>query len=262
MNFSVKASLENLGYNLDALEDGLIEILNIQVGQLAMAARGEWIRLAQERLKTSREDYVGGLRQSESFTMLRGAGGLVSYEISLVGAFPNDIEYGKGPFDMKGVRPGWLGGKASKMGKNGKRYVVIPFRHSTSNSPRFADTGKAAAIGLKSKLKDAVKNYGLDRMVRTATGQVVEGNVSRMPKGADVHPYLQGMVRTQQAYSGTTKSGLGRGSGTLTTFRVMSENSKPGSWIHPGLRAVNLLAEVEQFVDNEMMKIANNLFGS
>jgi len=261
MNFSVKASLEELGHNLDAIEEGLIEVLNIQVGQLAMAARSEWIRLAQERLKTSREDYINGLRQGESFKML-SSGGLTSYEITLVGSFPNNIEYGMGPFDMKGVRPGWLGGKASKMGKNGKRYVVIPFRHSTSNSPRFADTGKAASVGLKEQLKTTVRTYGLDRMVRTATGQVVEGNVARLPKGAPVHPYLQGMVRTQQAYSGTTKSGLGRGSGTLTTFRVMSENSKPDSWIHPGLRAVNLLAEVEQFVDNEMTKIANNLFGS
>lgn len=263
MNFSVKATLEDLGYNITALEAGLMESLNLQVGQLAMAARNEWIRLAQDRLTTSREDYINGLRQAESFSSMRGSGGTTIYEITLVGNMPNNYEYGMGPFDMKSIRPGWLGGKKSHAGKNG-RYVIIPFRHSTSNSTRFAYTGKAKSVSdpdLKTQLKSAVKSYGLDRMTRTATGRVVEGNVARIPNKAPVHPYLQGMVRTQQAMMGTTSSGKQRGSGTLTTFRVMSENSKPDSWIHPGLRAVNLLAEVEQFVDNEMRKIAENILG-
>jgi hypothetical protein len=264
MNFSIRATLEDLGYNIDSLEAGLMESLNLQVGQLAMAARSEWIRLAQSRLSTSREDYVNGLRQSESFTVLRGTRlRTASYEITLVGNMPNNYEYGMGPFDMKGVRPGWLGGKSSKIGKDGKKYVVIPFRHSTSGSPRFNYTGKAKSVSdpdLKTQLKKTVKSYGLDRMVRTATGQVVTGTVKRLPKSAPVHPYLQGMVRTQQAMSGSTASGQ-RGQGALMTFRVMSENSKPDAWIHPGIRPVNLLSEVEQFVDNEMKKIANNLLG-
>jgi hypothetical protein len=266
MNFSIRATLDDLGYNIDALEAGLMESLNLQVGQLAMAARSEWIRLAQDRLETSREVYVNGLRQSESFTMLRGSGRgrPSSYEITLVGNMPNNFEYGMGPFDMKGVRPGWLGGKSSKIGKDGKKYVVIPFRHSTSGSPRFNYTGKAKSVSdpdLKTQLRKTVKTYGLDRMVRTATGQVVTGIANRLPKSAPVHPYLQGMVRTQQAISGTTSTGLSRGQGSLMTFRVMSENSKPDSWIHPGLRPVNLLAEVEQFVDNEMRKIATTILG-
>ena len=265
MNFSIRATLEDMGYNLEALEAGLIESVNLQVGQLAMAARSEWIRLAQDRLETSREIYVNGLRQSESFTALRGGGrgATASYEITLVGNMPNNFEYGMAPFDMKGIRPGWLGGKSSKVGKDGKRYVIIPFRHSTTDSPRFNYTGKAKSVSdpdLKTQLKKTVKTYGLDRMVRTATGQVVTGTVKRLPKSAPVHPYLQGMVRIQQAISGSTSSGQ-RGSGTLMTFRVMSENSKPDSWNHPGLRPVNLLAEVEQFVDNEMRKIALNILG-
>jgi hypothetical protein len=264
MNFSIKATIEDMGYNIEALEEGLMESLNLQVGQLAMAARSEWIRLAQDRLQTSREIYVNGLRQSESFTALRGSRRKpASYEITLVGNMPNNFEYGMAPFDMKGVRPGWLGGKSSRVGKDGKRYVIIPFRHSTSDSPRFNYTGKAKSVSdpdLKTQLRRTVKTYGLDRMVRTATGQVVTGTAKRLPRSAPVHPYLQGMVRIQQAMSGSTPAGQ-RGSGTLMTFRIMSENSRPDSWIHPGLRPVNLLADVEQFVDNEMRKIARNILG-
>ena len=276
MNFSVQASLEELGYNMEAISDGLREALNLQVGQLALAAKGEWIRLAQDRLSTTREIYVNGLRQAESFKVMR-SGGMASYEITLVGVMPNNIEYGQGPYDMKAVRPGWLGGKASKLGKNGKRYVVIPFRHSTASSSRFDYTGKAKSVSdpdLKTQLKKAVKTYGLDRMIRTATGQVVSGThtsrnsglqipntVAKLPKTASVHPYLQGMIRTQQAYGSHTAGTKQKGGGSLMTFRIMSENSAPSSWIHPGLKAVNLLAEVEQFVENEMMKIANNILG-
>ena len=261
-SFSIGATLEDMGVNLDAFGDGFKEGLVLQLGHLAASARGEWIRLAQNRLGSSREIYINGLRQAESFKMLK-TGSSIAYEIALVGRMPNNFEYGMGPFDMKSVRPGWLGGKASKVGKDGKRYVVIPFRHSTSSSPRFDYTGKAKSVAdpdLKTQLRKTAKLYGLDRMVRTSAGQVATGAVKKLPSTAIVHPYLRGLTRYQTASKGVTKAGQ-RGSGSLMTFRIMSENSKPGSWRHPGIQAFNLLAEVETYIDNQMRQIVNNVIG-
>lgn len=259
-DFSVKAKLENAGINIGAFEDGVVEAFQLQCGQIATAARDEWVRIAQSRLKTSREFYVQGLRQAESYKMTELGSGGVKFEITLVGDMANNVEFGMGSFDMKAVRPGWLGGGKSKTGKNGKKYVTIPFRHSTGNSPRFADTGKAAAVGLKAQLRTAVKNYGLDRMIKTGTGQVVEGVAGRIPNNAtDVHPYLRGLTRTQTVTAGSLGT---RGQGTLTTFRRLSENSKPEAWIHPGIQAVNIMPEVEAWMDTQLDKVIEMMLGA
>jgi hypothetical protein len=260
MEFSLKAKLVDKGTEIDGFDAGMIESFERALFGIAKGAQNEWIRLAQERLGTSSEIYINGLRQAESFVMKEGIG--TSYEISLVGKMPNDFEFGMPSFDMKAVRPGWLGGAKAKTSKDGSKYVVIPFRHSTT-SQRFAYTGKAKGVepDLKGQLRKAVKDYGLDRMTRTATGQVVRGVTARIPNKAPVHSYLKGMVRTQTPTSGTTPKGLGRGSSTLTTFRVMSEKSKASSWIHPGLKAANLLPEVESWIDDQMGRIIETILG-
>jgi hypothetical protein len=214
-------------------------------------------------LGTSGETYIGGLQAAGSFKVKGTRRGAAEYEVALVGDMPNNFEFGMPSYDMKAVRPGWLGGGKAKTSKDGNKYVVIPFRHSTGDGKRFNYTGKAAAVNspnLKTQLRAAVKNYGLDRMTRTATGQVVKGVTARIPNTAPVHPFLQGMVRTQKPMAGRTNAGQ-RGSSTLTTFRIMSEKSKPGSWIHPGLKPANILPEVESWVDSQLGRIIETIIG-
>lgn len=259
---SLQAKLIEKGYNVDALEDGVVEAFRLAVGGLAKAAQNEWIRLAQTKLKTSRDIYINGLRQAESFSV-RPVGVDTVYEIQLVGKMPNNFEFGMPSFDMKAVRPGWLGGSKALTAKDGHKFIRIPFRHSTSDSPRMGYTGKAKAIAdptLKTQLRKAVKQYGLDRMVRMASGAVAEGPVSRIPKAAPVHPYLKGLTRVQKAVSGSTEAGP-RGQSQLITWRIMSEKSHPESWIHPGLRAANLLQDVETWMDNQLNKIIEQTLG-
>lgn len=261
---SLKAKLIDAGVNIDMLDAGMIDSFKLAVGGLAKAAQNEWIRLAQSRLQTSREDYVNGLRQAESFKRLDRGGGSIVYELQLVGKMPNNYEFGMPSFDMKAVRPGWLGGKKAKIAADGSTYVTIPFRHSTSGSGRMAYTGKAAAVKdptLKQQLRKAVRDYGLDRMTRLATGQVVTGPTARIPNKAAVHPYLRGLTRYQQAGTTTTRSGKQKGSGSLMTFRRMSTKSKPGSWIHPGLEAANLMPEVESFIDSQIGQLIETMLG-
>jgi len=252
---SLRSKLENVGYDMNTMEAGTMLLFRKAVGGLAKAAQSEWVRLAQDRLKTSREIYVNGLRQAESFE-IRKVDGEPVYDVTLVGDMPNNLEFGMPAFDMKTVRPGWLGGAKAKTSKDGHKYIAIPFRHSTSSDARLGYSGKAAKMDLKKELKRTVKEYGLDRMIRTASGQVVAGPTTRVPsKEYDVHKYLRGLTRIQTPTAGMTKDGKQKGSSQLMTWRIMSEKSDPGSWLHPGLVPQNLLVEVEAYVNREMNKI-------
>lgn len=252
---SVNAKLESLGIDLEDFERATVETFQRSVAAVARGAHAEWIRLAQARLKTSRADYINGLRQAESFTT-RVLGPTTVFEIALVGRMPNNFEFGMASFDMKAVRPGWLGGSKAKTSKSGHKYITIPFRHSISSAANLAYTGKAARADLKTELKKVVKTYGLNRMIKAATGQVIEGPVKRLPPKAPVHPYLRGLTRVQ-----SKTSQPGRGQGQLFTWRVMSEKSRPESWIHPGVAPANLMREVESWIDNELDRMIGLILG-
>lgn len=252
MNISVSARLQEMGYELEILSEAMTATIDSAVSSIAIGAQNHWVGLAQDRLKTSRDTYINGLRQSESYS-IKGSAGLQTFEIALVGQMANNFEFGVPSFDMKTVRPGWLGGAKAKRAKDGHSYVIIPMRHSTSSDARMAYSGKAAAVGnLKDQLKSAVRQYGLDRMIKTGTGQVVEGPVTRIPKSAPVHPYLKGLTRVQ-------KSNAGRGSSQLVTWRVMSEDSPASSWIHPGIKGANLLPEVETWINNRLDEVIETI---
>lgn len=270
---SLRAKLEDVDYDFNTLEKGMAMQFRKAVAGLARAAQAEWIRLAQDRLVTSREIYINGLRQAESFES-KMVGGEPVYTISLVGDMPNNIEHGMSAFDMKAVRPGWLGGAKARTSKDGHKYVIIPFRHSTSSNARLGYSGKAAKADLKNELKKTAKEYGLNKMVRQLgftldrgfINAVTPGPVARVPnKAADVHSYLRGLTRIQTPQSGfVEKAGKlpqQRGSSQLMTWRIMSEKSPAGSWIHPGLTAKLLMPEVELWANKEMGRIVETVLG-
>ncbi|NBW99238.1 hypothetical protein EBR03_06670 [bacterium] len=66
-NISLKTKLEEMGINISTLDYTVIESFKAAVGNLAIAAQNYWIQSAQQKLRTSRETYVNGLRQAESF---------------------------------------------------------------------------------------------------------------------------------------------------------------------------------------------------
>jgi hypothetical protein len=256
---SIAQKAQDLGFNVDLLEESVKESFRHALAGVAQAAHAEWIALAQSRLKTSRDDYVMGLQKANSFEVGRDPDGEKNYTITLRGQLANNVETGMPPFDMKNVRPGWLGGTKAKTSKDGSKYVTIPFRHSTSNSPRAAYSGKAAVDNLKKELKKTVRDYGLDRMVRTATGAIKQGSVKRVPRDEGVHRYLHGLTRIQSRARGLTPRGLQRGQSQLMTWRIMSEKSAPDSWLHPGITAKNLLRDVESWTDRQMTNIVKTV---
>jgi hypothetical protein len=260
---SVRLKLEELGVNTSLFGEGAIDSMRASVRELAHAAHSEWIRLAQERLHTSRVLYVNALQQRGSFDTHKVDGETV-YTLSLLGEMANNVEFGMAPFDMKAVRPGWLGGGKAKVSKTGKKYVTIPFRHPSAASvsrgnPRDFYSGKALKSSVHRDLVKTVKSYGLDRMLRTGN-RVIEGPVRRAPNRPEIHPYMRGLTRVQKAKDSFTPTGKQRGSSQLLTWRIMSETSPPDSWLHPGLEAANIRKEVERYVDDEVTKLVERTF--
>ena len=259
---ALSKKITDLGYNIDSLTTATVAAFQQAVGGVAVQAQGEWIRIAQSRLHSSRAMYVDGLRSAESMKS-EVVDGQPAFTIQLVGKMPNDIEFGMPSFDMKEVTPGWLGGGKAKVSKDGHRYVVVPFRHSTSSNTNIAYTGQAKAQNMQAELRKTVRNYGLDRMVRAASGSVVTGTVSRVPNNApDVHRFLRGLARIQEAFNTSTSAGLQRGASTLMTFRIMSDKSAPDAWIHPGLPGVNLLNEVSNWTDQQLNGLIERIMGA
>lgn len=261
-NISIKTKLEEMGISISNLDYSIIESFRSAVGGLAISAQNFWIQTAQSKLKTSREVYINGLRQAESFKSYKTGADADIFEIQLVGKMPNNFEFGMDSFDMKTVRPGWLGGKAVKRNKKGKAYVRIPFRHSLGGT-RFDYTGKAKADNLKSELRQVVERYQLKSLARDDGGNVKQGKVFSLtkkeqnkfntgydPKPKEVHNYLKGLVKIQQRFKDPK-----RGGSQLMTFRTISEDSDPTSWIHPGLSAANILPMVEDWVDKQVDRV-------
>jgi len=260
MKLSASVKIQEMGGSVDGLTGVMREQFKQAVAGIAKATQAEWIRLAQVKLKSSRADYINGLRQAESFRAYN-RGSIQVYEIQLVGKMPNNFEFGMESFDMKSVRPGWLGGGKAKVSAAGDKYISIPFRHSTNAKSNIFYTGKAAKADLRTKLKETARIYGMNQMSRTATGRVIPGPTRRVPNHASVHPYLRGLTRIQKGTKGTTASGAQRGSASLMTWRTMSENSPAGSWIHPGIQGAKLLPIVQRWADNELNLIVRLIMG-
>lgn len=265
---NVRSKIEEKDIDLSALDVGMKEAFIKSVGNIAKMAHNEWITIAQSQLRTSRHIYINGvqkdvaegLRSNKSF-ITRIQGTTTAFEIALIGDMPNNFEFGMNSFDMKNVRPGWLGGSKARTAKDGSRYVIIPFRHSLTSAARLDYTGKAKRMDLRTELKKTVREYGLDKMVRTGAGAVIPGPVKRVPNSPNVHQYLKGLTRVQSPSGGTTRGGSGRGSSQLVTWRTMSENSASSAWIHPGVKAANIMPQVERWIDSELDKTIKMMFG-
>lgn len=170
-----------------------------------------------------------------------------------------DLEYGKGPWDMK---PMLLGGPKARVGKNG-RYNIIPFRHGTS-----ARHGQNA--NFKTMPKDV---HGQAKALRPSFAMMVPTRVrlpggkietSMQPKGLKwgdrlrgteaAHParhnpttgyqhksgIYEGMYRIRKRYERATQS-------KYMTFRIVSDKSDPKSWWHPGYKPHHIVRGVSEY---------------
>lgn len=170
-----------------------------------------------------------------------------------------DLEYGRGPWDMK---PMLLNGPKARVGKNG-RYNIIPFRHGTSAKHGANAHFKAMPKDVLGQAKALKPSFAMmaPTKVRLPGGKI---QTSMQPKAlkwgsslsgtATAHPPRQnpttgyqhkagvyeGMFRIRKRYEKATQS-------KYMTFRVVSDKSDPKSWWHPGYKPHGITKGVSDY---------------
>lgn len=225
--------------------EGMLQIATVLAGtrEAALVEIGDeihktWLDEAQRGLASSFEDYADGLGSP----VIEGSG----VSVTLTGAFPNWIEQGIGPYDMKEtlLKPGAPGVKISK---EGKRYRNIRF---VKADPRWMASQKAATgqfprrIGkrgashpdgkhsgfplgtLDPRLMDAARRAKGGEKLRTATGRLL----SRGRQG------LRKVPRVGKSLPGNRFE--------VDQFRRISEDSE--GWMSKGIRARHFADKVDR----------------
>lgn len=134
-----------------------------------------------------------------------------------------DIEQGYPQFDMK---PGLLKGSKSRKSKKGKKYNIVPFRWATPNTPASsgAFSGRMPAAVYKQAQRQTITMqtlHNIDQQQGTSYSQTKTSFTGYQHAA----PLLLGL----QANQGTRQ----QGHAAYRTFRTVSHDSDPRSWIHP-----------------------------
>ncbi|KAA0888762.1 hypothetical protein [Oryzomonas rubra] len=165
----------------------------------------------------------------------------VSQRIIATKKIAEQLENGCGPWDMK---PMLLNGPKARVGKNG-RYNIIPFRHGTGSSSAPNNNFKTMPKDIYQKarqMKATVQQGNRLKYGGRLTGTETKYAPGKNPTSGYQHKAgrFEGMVRVEKTYAKAKQS-------TYLTFRVVSEKSDPGSWIHPGYQAHHIAKGVENF---------------
>jgi len=213
---------------------------------LGQAAVLKWKQLGQQGLKSTRRDYVQGIK------MEPGKGGSVT--VSLEGVVPNLIENGFPGGDM---RRWMLKSPKARMGKNGP-YLVVPFRHGSPGSSG-ANTGNPlppSVHALAKKLAPTLSRpatpggtpgavkYGERMGPHLARSAKTRKLLTEKKKPWHTSNLYAGMIREEKKYAKATQN-------QYTTFRTISmhTNDPDRHWIHPGITPRRYARKVRDYLN-------------
>ena len=221
-----------------------------------------WQLQATNALNSTRNEYINNLQIIDNSKF--------SKTILLTGTLPNMLELGASPFDMKeGFKKSSKVKYTQTTDKNGNVvfswYLTIPFRHAT---PGAIGENAAFADVMPQEVYDAIKGKMSDTPLKkseipspfdipSSRKQIVMPTRT-IPEYKHKSSIYEGMIKKTAAYGSTTQN-------TYVTFRRVSENSDPDSWIHSGIQAYNLMpkalaaTDVETLAENNVDIILKNL---
>lgn len=212
------------------------EALTQVAKNIATGARAKWKSLATAGLKTSRQDYLGGLEE-----VVTGDGFAT---VSLLGMLPNLIENGMPATDLRSTLLG-PGVAVAPRGQKGKRetakgneyYRSIPFRHQTPGTEgltakpmgeAYGGAGDAAQIGRDIyKAAKKLEATTSDPYGGVKYGKRLPAELTGILKPHHKTDIYAGMIRQVKTYEDKRKPQT-----TYTTFRMISTHrtmSVPGS---------------------------------
>jgi hypothetical protein len=177
------------------------------------------------------------------------AGDNLTGEVVSLSPHANIIEEGIKPFDMKKTH---LKGPKAIVGKNGKRYITVPFRHNVPGQSATADAMPKAVYAKAMQLAISRRN-GL--LVHWYSDKKYEwGDRLGKEDGGPQRPHW-----STGKYTGMVKMS-GKPHTQYMTFRRLSENSKPESWKHPGVRPRPVTQAVEEMARDEVIQLIRTGF--
>jgi hypothetical protein len=238
-------------------------VMHVVLVNVAEAARAKWIQLSLDQLRTSQQSYTAGI------STVKQSHGIAWIELN--GDFPNMIEQGFGPFDLRNtlLDPSKRG---VKTGADGERYRSIMFRRGTGGATgrNFAVATDLYAATLGERRARAIGRAAMKAGRDLKKGQHSGEGVGATKRQDGAHPLrvgeftpaghqikhahktdlFAGMQRFEQV---TKRGGIQH---TFGVFRTIS-TGVPEGWIHPGYQpGANLSAQVERY----MSKVGPSMF--
>lgn len=218
---------------------GLSDEINKKIGAAVSAAvqtaifmtKAEWETQAKEKLKATRKDYIAGLNQRNSVEFPDPFTGV----LTLRGKWPNMLEEGFPPFDMK---PGFARSAKAKKTKDGGWYLNIPFRHLTPGAEGI-NGGQPMPHDIYAQARQLRMN--IDRLTGTETKYAPRISWT-------------GYQHQNGIYEGMVRKPLGATKSSYLTFRRVSNKSDPMAWWHSGFQGIHVESHVAQFATDTLQK--------
>jgi hypothetical protein len=168
------------------------------------------------------------------------------------------LEEGTAAFDMKKMLQTSAKAKTSK--KDGHRYLTIPFEHPEARLRRAGLDPQEYQKLRGSKLAQGSAQGG-QRLYSWGERLTDVGGLGVRKKYFIANPSLRELAVSKKIFSYrwktspyenlyrfTDKAEKTKG---YTTFRTISEKSDPASWIHPGIRAMNIAGNAVEAIRPE-----------
>ena len=223
-DFRIEIDANSVASQFGEFKSEVETAIKTAVGALASSTHAKAIELATEKLNTTRDIYTDAL----SFQQLNENMWVVELDMDKAGW----LEDGR----KSGFMEELLTGKSSKMGKDGKRYAIIPFEHSKPASKQ-APTAQRFTEEIRKFLKQKEINY-----------KKIEYNDDGSPKLGLLHSFKEGIGKElfpsfpakHDVFKGlsiyqTKDKKTGKIKRDVMTFRVITEDHKAeGLWNHPG----------------------------
>jgi len=238
----------------------------------------EWIKTAETKFKHTDGGYAQGIQNGAKYPYSNDP---LHFRIEHQSPHAYWLENGYDSFDMKKMLESSI---KVRINKNGKRYLIIPFRHGNPDSTTFkampeeiyekAKTLKQSKIigTYKEGVVQGAKSFGEAETMRVNNPDRIKRNLYRwggkLETGGDTYKIYDGMVRfdsnpnTARGILAKVTSKFIHNSNnnkpysTYLTFRVMSEDST--GWIHPAQKPMNILGETMQRVEGQIRQFIDS----
>lgn len=164
-------------------------------------------------------------------------------------------EHGVPSFDMK---PSLLRGPNSRVAKDGKgRFNTVPFVHTVPGTvgvkgrempAEIYALAKGLAYGGRLKLPGELAGWGMRSKVPAGVNAEWNRRQSWIGRFLRTPPMTAPYTHKTGHYEGMVRVGR-KGHSSYMTFRRVSSNSSPNSWIHPGREPNPILAAVKAYCE-------------